>query len=201
MVGVFSVMPRSSAAYDGDKHIYLMSGASDGITWSSDVDCLDIETQKCTKVTKLLRVELPKVYFSNDIIYVVGWNALVSRQYHIHSINVKTLAQDIVFERTGPKHSIMLTCFDGDDSIFILTSQFIRYSLSDKLMYELTMPAIEIFSQTMVFVDIQFGILLIGGKDNNHRYSIQDNQWTKLEDNDYDVRSYYGACLISNSLE
>ncbi|GAM22300.1 hypothetical protein SAMD00019534_054750 [Acytostelium subglobosum LB1] len=162
-----------SALYGGERHIYLVGGLQED-QYFNRIDRFNIDTQQFTSVGALpFRLAYPCVHFHNDTIYIVSGSISGNVQRDLISFNVKTHAVDVIVKDIIDQSSA--SCFDGQDNIYILNSKsFIRYSLSNKQITELSQsPKFEIF-RTMV--------------------------WTILnDDNDYlKTRQIFGASLISN---
>ncbi|GAM22299.1 hypothetical protein SAMD00019534_054740 [Acytostelium subglobosum LB1] len=185
-----------SAVYDGDNHIYLVGGLHD-FNFLDIVQCFNIDTQQISLIGHIpYGLSNPFIHFHNDIIYIVGGNRSVAHRDFI-SFNVKTLTSEVLLRDISTNQKT--SCFDGKDNIYIITSQaFIRYTLSNKQSTKLSMPP-RVDNYLTILYDEQIGILYIGGKGKNYRYTVQNNQWLIINDNDYiSDRTTSAVCLIRN---
>ncbi|GAM19781.1 hypothetical protein SAMD00019534_029560 [Acytostelium subglobosum LB1] len=180
-----------STCYDGGKYIYLIGGTDD----TNRVDCLNIETQAFSNVGKL-PVEMtsyPASVYHDHIIYVLDATNLY--MFNVISKNYIKITNEHL--KKGPNYSI---CFDGVDTLYILNSKvFFSWSISTKLSYQLSSPTTVYEYARIVYNPSNHNIIVLGGKNKNFSYSIKDNNWSPLNDDDPVVDRYgYGAIYIPN---
>ncbi|GAM25620.1 hypothetical protein SAMD00019534_087950 [Acytostelium subglobosum LB1] len=135
---------------------------------------------------------------------------LIVCEEKITTFNVETMDSDYNYipSETDPDaiHYIHSSCFDGQDSIYLMTSIgdidddediFMRYSLSTRKITKLAKSPISSDYSRLIH-DQSFGIIYVGGKGRNYRYSIPDDKWTLITDDNDSItnRAQYGACLI-----
>ncbi|GAM22560.1 hypothetical protein SAMD00019534_057350, partial [Acytostelium subglobosum LB1] len=186
-----------SACHDGDKHIYIIGGEHESKTLNR-VDCFNIETVQFNEVGNIpVGLFQSSTYFLIDTLYIVG-GIMNDNYYHLDiiSFNVRTHVSTVIVKDVGGGAPVLSSCFDGSDNIFILTDkELISYSLSNQQSTKLAKHPTDGKHVHRIIYDGMFGILYIGGKGMNYRYS--EEKWTLLEDNDHiPNRNMLGACLI-----
>ncbi|GAM21778.1 hypothetical protein SAMD00019534_049530, partial [Acytostelium subglobosum LB1] len=191
-----------SACYDGEKHIYLVGGCDKDERLLNRVDCFDIDTQQFSTVGSLNHgLSWPTIHFNDNTIYMAGGckysDGSSRNNKDIISFNVQTKVQEIV------KSCVFATdssnnCFDSDGNVYILTKEsFTRHSLTTKEVTILsTHPNYRRFIHLVHTPP--FGIIYLGGNNDNYIYSKEHDTWTLLNDDDpVDKRVLFGACLIT----
>ncbi|GAM19456.1 hypothetical protein SAMD00019534_026310 [Acytostelium subglobosum LB1] len=202
--GMVGVSPGrfASTCYDGDQHIYLVGGkTSDGLL--DRVDCFNIATQQFRQVGRLpVGISQANIFFDKDILYIVGGE--VTPPYVNHGIltfDLKTLAtKQLVKNEIWFQNRAM--CFDGLDNLYFLEStglaksQTLRYTLSNKQTTRLAHHPCVCYSQ-LLYDQVDDVIYQFGGKGKNYKYSVEDNKWTTIKDNDqFNDHIWSGACLF-----
>ncbi|GAM25654.1 hypothetical protein SAMD00019534_088290 [Acytostelium subglobosum LB1] len=178
-----------SVCYDGNKYIYLVGGHYEGGQLPR-VDRYDIETHQYTRIGELpFGVCYSTVHYNrnNDTIIVVGGEKDGNDHDGALIFNVQTLATEVV----NLKHFIRpdmsgYSCFDEKDGLYILTNnQFNRYNLTTKRTDHLAMCPVKPDNTPIIYDrSSTLYIYLIAGKGQNYLYSILDDKWTLINDND-----------------
>ncbi|GAM23051.1 hypothetical protein SAMD00019534_062260, partial [Acytostelium subglobosum LB1] len=183
-----------SACYDGDRLIYLVGGSINN-RYLDRVDVFDIDTQRFRHVGQLpYGLTFPQTYFYNDTIIVVcGAITGILEHTDILSFNIYTKTTAVLFKDVH-RTNFVTSCFDDDDNIYVLSkTSFMRYTLSTKQVSKLMMGPTYCYLCRIEYDDL-FGIVYVGGGGNNYRYSLQDDKWTRINDNDHiQDRSWYGG--------
>ncbi|GAM22477.1 hypothetical protein SAMD00019534_056520 [Acytostelium subglobosum LB1] len=194
-----------SANFDGGKYIYLVGGSLYQKVLHR-VDRFNIDTLKFNHVGTFHQsgigfvgqCENKYAYYLNNKLYLVNqYVGTSAMEYRLLSFDVKTGARLVILEKFL-RHTLTGCCFDGVDNIYFrMHEEFIRVSLSSKLETKLAPCPIR---NGKLEYDSSFGIYSIYDNHNDYRYSIQDNKWTLiLENNRLNDRTnsrYSGHCLI-----
>ncbi|GAM19308.1 hypothetical protein SAMD00019534_024830 [Acytostelium subglobosum LB1] len=189
-----------STCYDGDNLIYLIGGY-ENINHMTDlpyngnqlrrVDCFDITLQQFKNVGELdFEVTDVSSHFHNNLIYITGGGQ------GLFTFNVGTKETSIL-KKDIPGYYIR-SCFDGYDKLYMLDhyDNFLQYSISTQHITNLSKLPLSTRVEKLLY-DRYFGILFLGGKGNNYQYSIQENQWTLIKDDDpRNSRNWHGGCII-----
>ncbi|GAM26971.1 hypothetical protein SAMD00019534_101460 [Acytostelium subglobosum LB1] len=190
----------ASACFDGNRLIYLVGGNHQGHK-SDRVDCFNIDTQQFSSVGTLPHgLAFPCIYYHNNAIIVVGGEKAGGGGGGSHTevllFNVRTHVTDVLIKDISISQ-YDFSCFDGEDNIYVHAKDgFMRYTLSTKQPTKLSRCPTYGQLRQMVY-DRSVGIICLGGKGNNYRYTTQDDHWTRLNDDDPVAnRTWYGACLI-----
>ncbi|GAM25753.1 hypothetical protein SAMD00019534_089280 [Acytostelium subglobosum LB1] len=184
-----------SVCYDGDKHIYLVGGYDEDNGQVLDrVDSFNIDTQEFKQVGHLpVGVTMTCTYFHDDRVHVQASGRLLS--FDAHTGNTDVLLPDMGTDSFDP------CCFDGVDNMYILAKDsLIKFTLSNKQSIKLAKCPIDRPQGDIhrIIYDTRISsIMYLGGTGKNYQYSIKDEQWVQIPDNDHvGDRCWFGACLI-----
>ncbi|GAM21782.1 hypothetical protein SAMD00019534_049570 [Acytostelium subglobosum LB1] len=187
-----------STCYDGDKNIYLVGGELND-TILSRVGCFNIETQQFSKVGDLKEgLAWPTINIKDNIIYIFGGKKVDKVNRDIISFNVHTKVNAKV-ETYVISDDLYSACFDNIGNLYVMSLKvFKRYSLAAKDS-ESKLKCHDIVNFIQMRYVTSFGIISLGGTGNNYFYSLKDDKWSLLKDNDPVIgRSSHGSCIISN---
>ncbi|GAM25415.1 hypothetical protein SAMD00019534_085900 [Acytostelium subglobosum LB1] len=174
-----------SVCFDGDRYIYLVGGVDTDMgnikinAVYDRVDRFNIDTQQFEHVGKLSTpVMMANTFFHKGMVYVI-YGAV------IFSFDIQTLTTQVL-RSTPTTITTIASCFDGNDNVYILSSEkFIRFTLSTKTEVQLTMSPIFVQLHGLIYDGSHGSLIYLGGVGKNHQYSIQDNKWSLLNDNDH----------------
>ncbi|GAM25416.1 hypothetical protein SAMD00019534_085910 [Acytostelium subglobosum LB1] len=169
--------------YDGDHYIYIVGGIEvDPITRKEKarfdrVDRFNIDTGQFDHIGNLtFKPMIADTFFHNNLIHVVY-------PFGVYTFNVDSGETKEILKYTPLRHN--MNCFDGVDNIYMMNNlSFSRFSLSTKQSVQLPLfEGIE-SGRNIVYVKSHDSIIYFGGTGKNHQYSISDNKWTLINDND-----------------
>ncbi|GAM25419.1 hypothetical protein SAMD00019534_085940 [Acytostelium subglobosum LB1] len=180
----------------------------------SDISSLDVNTKEFLKVSTSEDVSLAfscfdgidnvyiktnmmftryTTFFHNNLLYIV--NGLEIKSYNSQARTYREVTK--ITSTENDDHN-SLCCFDGIDNIYIKTKlMFTRYTLSTKRQVSLQVCPIHEDLMSLVYDAAGSRIFYFFGEGENHLYSIQDDTWTLLlNDNDSAYHLNQGICLI-----
>ncbi|GAM21784.1 hypothetical protein SAMD00019534_049590 [Acytostelium subglobosum LB1] len=125
----------------------------------------------------------------------VGCFNIDTQQFSKFNLHTKVTATVSYYAIPNELYS---ACFDNSDNIYILSlNTFSMFSLATMQTTKLKCPDLVNFIQ-LRFVPT-YGVVSLCGAGKNYLYSVRDNKWIHLKDNDPVVnRSAHGSCIISN---
>ncbi|GAM24692.1 hypothetical protein SAMD00019534_078670 [Acytostelium subglobosum LB1] len=165
-----------STCYDGDNLIYLVGGFHNGKLFDR-VDCFNIDTQQFSSVGRLSVPTIDSLSFVHiyRIIIVGGY---VDTEYKVSltdilEFSIDTKECDLVLGTELLPNEPIHCCYDGYDHLFMMGDE-------STLLVNLS-----------IMESIQTGC--------NDRYSVLQDQWISLDDNDHvESRECFGKCHIYN---
>ncbi|GAM28443.1 hypothetical protein SAMD00019534_116190 [Acytostelium subglobosum LB1] len=166
-----------TACYDGDRSIYLIGGViNDHVT--DRIDRFDITTETFNHVGSLpISVMSCGTFFHDGKLYIIGGS--IHNEVLVYDVNSLQCVSRSVIQELG---YYLSCCFDGKDSIYILSSNgFIRVSLDTKQVVHLCNN--DKYDYHKLFMGDDGAIRMINGKGYNMEYNIETDQWTPLSDN------------------
>ncbi|GAM21174.1 hypothetical protein SAMD00019534_043490 [Acytostelium subglobosum LB1] len=198
-----------AACYDNRKTIYLVGGQYDGFTLLRVVS-MNTETKEFKWVCEFEYSRSGQyAFFHNGLIYVVGANAESSKtsdELAIWAVTPDsgklTLVMNDCRINTKTTKQLVACCFDGKDLIYILDAENYFYTISITTLHKSlhkspTYRFITGDQYTMILFNNKTTLMFIGGRAHgNQVYSIKDNFWTVIKDNDRVDRCSNGAVLF-----
>ncbi|GAM18950.1 hypothetical protein SAMD00019534_021250 [Acytostelium subglobosum LB1] len=196
-----------STCYDGDKYIYLTGGYFKDV-YLARIDRVNVETEAFERVGELSARNCQALTFvRNKELYVVGGLNDNEERRSLLIYNIANNQSRVHIPDLGFNSSIVGSCYDGGDLVYILDdeSQFYSMSLTTKDRKDLHTPLEGKLSSKYSMVHFNGDssdpaylnhkyIYLIGGKTyGNHLYSVFDDRWIHINDNDKVNRSFSGA--------
>ncbi|GAM25421.1 hypothetical protein SAMD00019534_085960 [Acytostelium subglobosum LB1] len=171
-----------SVCHDGDSYIYLTGGVDipkgEDVTPKIYFVCVDrfnIDTAQFEHVDQFFTGMYSYTFFHKDLLYIVNGSEIST--YNVETGEVLKVSPD-----EDPNQAIC--CFDGIDSVYIKTSLLLTLN-SISTNRRIPLKVCPIHEALGAFVsDDTGGLIHFGGKGKNYRYSIQDDTWTLLNDND-----------------
>ncbi|GAM18379.1 hypothetical protein SAMD00019534_015540, partial [Acytostelium subglobosum LB1] len=186
-----------SACYDGDQHIYLIGGLHRSRLLNR-IDKFNIDTQQFSSVGRMKFVTKgSKSFFRFHLneLYVVGGN--------VETYSTKLLKDILLFDTSTKSCNIFIpnplskdwhiqACYDDMHHLFIIgnsSTQFVNLRYTSN-----TSPG---NSHWSCLYTQSHGLVALGGRGHNSRYSVFQNKWIPLEDNDpVESRESFGTCPI-----
>ncbi|GAM28537.1 hypothetical protein SAMD00019534_117130 [Acytostelium subglobosum LB1] len=196
-----------SACYDGDQYIYLVGGIFKS-DYSTKVSRMSIRSFIIEDVCSMVYSCAGTLTFIKDgLLYIVGGYLGTNHRRSLRTINLKTHEEKTVMEDLTFNKSIISSCYDGNDMVYILdsTGHFFRVCVSMREKTVLAgppfpatqhhsfvyMPSPEKDNNDLVYF---FG----GNKIGTRCYSVRENHWTDLGKDNAD-RIYCGAVLVETT--
>ncbi|GAM21904.1 hypothetical protein SAMD00019534_050790 [Acytostelium subglobosum LB1] len=194
-----------STCFDGDKLIYLVGGTDSVGEQVPQVSSFNIETQQVTHIDNMRLGGLYGEYlfiYDNTLHFFQEYPGEVILTYNL---STKVQSQ---FALSSPFASIL---YDQKHTIFMVgkDNQFMSMSLATRQYKLLMWPSVPLahdgnglsFANNLVWwyspKENKEELILLQGRGNNHRYSIDRNEWTKINDDDpVDNRVSFGFTFI-----
>ncbi|GAM25623.1 hypothetical protein SAMD00019534_087980, partial [Acytostelium subglobosum LB1] len=200
----------TTACYDGQKYIYIIceyrTKDNDGVYR------LNVLTLECDIYGKLpYSMMMARANFKADSnsLVIVG-------EEKILLFNIETKESNYFYIPSETEPGVVLyiyeSCFDGHDNLYMKAAlgeiedddadRFVRITLSTKKITKLAMWPEHKEYHRLIY-DQWFGIIFIGGRGKNFRYSIPDDQWTLITYDNVPFKgiAQKGACLIRDRID
>ncbi|GAM27680.1 hypothetical protein SAMD00019534_108560 [Acytostelium subglobosum LB1] len=198
-----------AACYNGNEQIYIVEEKALNINNkvtppTYQIYSININTMVFTPRGKPFSFEYasPLAIFINQRIYFFGEPCSIL--YFDTSDN--STSYILNHSSVSMYRGLISACYDGNDNFYMLfVGAFVRFSITNKLMYFLSLPPPYINNTNNVTRKIishyhqsSGTIFYLFGKDSNMTYCTRTEKWSKLSlDNDLVAsRSGYGSCLI-----
>ncbi|GAM19894.1 hypothetical protein SAMD00019534_030690, partial [Acytostelium subglobosum LB1] len=169
-----------SVCFDGNEHIYLVGGFSDGDNLKR-VDRFNIVTQQFSHVGKLpMFIHGASTFYKDgNIIIVGGFHGDAIPHQTIRSFNVHTLMTQQMIDGMEFGEFILSSCFDGEDNVYIREEGvFYRINLTNKRRVHLPLPDTQIIYP--IVYHPQLGAVLLFSKDKTFKYTPSSNSWVQI---------------------
>ncbi|GAM19355.1 hypothetical protein SAMD00019534_025300 [Acytostelium subglobosum LB1] len=200
-----------ATCFDGQRYIYMVGGYNKD-TYLRRVDRFDIETLEFVTIGELtLPVCQALVFLHNRDLYVVGGRNEKGEVRQVQTFNLEARLSGIFLEDIEFAQSIITSCFDGVDLIYIMDneSEFFTISLKTRtktvlnspfsaqpLSSKYSMVHFNSSSTNIAFRNLEL-VFFIGGKTyGNLIYIPRANHWIPVKDTDDVIRQFDGAAQI-----
>ncbi|EFA83122.1 hypothetical protein PPL_03912 [Heterostelium album PN500] len=186
-----------SVCYDGIDHIYMINRDV-----HSRLDRYNIKTEKFEKIDTfgVGGVQILSLFYKG-LIYSFSSAANTINIYDVGKHNLQELKIDKLFNAT------IAACTDGNGNVYLHSKDnlFIRFNIETNDTIEL--QPLGYFEQalSMTYQKISSSesyIYLLGGvRYNNHRYSIKNNQWENIFDDEKYERIYCSSTIFDSTYQ
>ncbi|GAM20121.1 hypothetical protein SAMD00019534_032960 [Acytostelium subglobosum LB1] len=185
MVGINGVC-NVSTCFDGDKHIYLVGGTTNGLL-SDCINRFNIITQQFSHFGTLPSpCSSSFVFIHEGKLYVIGGLKEKCHRKSILALDLNTLEWNTHTDELDLGTHGLSSCFDGKDIYVLTENKFIRVGLQSKEIKYLSPPPLDFknnFNKLFFSLNHNEGLHLYLGNGKNWNYSRQLDNWTSLSDN------------------